>query len=701
MIIRFLSAFAMLMLLLCTSLQASVPAGRDNFSMGWEFAVALPQTGIYGKLKGSISHIRNTDFRFKGEYINTESPISSGPVFVDTLLRLEDGGLSLDSLHIKLNRLGISHEALGVNTPDVEITGRGHLNTLSGTAEFKDLVLRVSNLPEIRADLEYSPEKGGTVTASFPDPLPLLETLAGAYLEGFKNWDKAGELGLTLKLAGLKSTPHADLELLFNGLSAASPDDKVLLDGVTGYVNATAPLDFTSIAGNFSVNKGEALYDTFYMDFARHPFKVLFNSDFPANKQSIAAKLNLDWKGIFRMQSQGTADYTDGKFDYTAGAKLRTDNLKSAFKLFAVDPLSLGDISATGQMDIDCSVNGQRNGTRITGTLNLAQGGFSSDILTVAGVESMLPFVLSLDGSMHPRTDPDLTVPSPGRIHLQKIRSGPMTISDLLIPVTVSSNAIEFGTIPEIALEGGTVQLSELSMKNPFSKDFLLHGRLKAESVNLLPLSPPSLPIEGQLGGDLSFWLIKEHLSTSGSLGGNVYGGQMSISEMYAENPFESSRQYGADFEFHNLDLEPISRALDIGRITGRVDLDLNDLVIAYDQPARFELHAETTPGSDSDRDISLKAVNTLSVIGTGSGLTGTSVGVFSQFFKAFGYAGLGLECTLDNDMFRIRGLIRDDGIEYIIKRPPLFGINVINSNPENLIRFSDMLKRVKRVLGN
>lgn len=140
-------------------------------------------------------------------------------------------------------------------------------------------------------------------------------------------------------------------------------------------------------------------------------------------------------------------------------------------------------------------------------------------------------------------------------------------------------------------------------------------------------------------------------------------------------------------------------KALDIGRITGRMDLNLTGLVIAYAQPASFHLLAKTTPSSDSTREISLKAVNTLYVIGTGSGLTGAGVGAFSQFFKEFGYAGLGLEFTLD-DLFKIRGLIRDDGIEYIIKRPPLFGINVINSNPENLISFSDMLKRLKRVIG-
>ena len=111
----------------------------------------------------------------------------------------------------------------------------------------------------------------------------------------------------------------------------------------------------------------------------------------------------------------------------------------------------------------------------------------------------------------------------------------------------------------------------------------------------------------------------------------------------------------------------------------------------------KFKLRIITIPDSDSNQAISLKAVNTLSVIGTGSGLTGVGVGMFSEFFKEFSYAGIGLECTLDHDLFIIRGLIREDGIEYIIKKPLLFGINVINSNPKKSYQFLGHAKKVKK----
>ena len=97
---------------------------------------------------------------------------------------------------------------------------------------------------------------------------------------------------------------------------------------------------------------------------------------------------------------------------------------------------------------------------------------------------------------------------------------------------------------------------------------------------------------------------------------------------------------------------------------------------------------------------ISLKAVNSLTVLGTGSGLTDVGVGFFAGLFKQFDYKAIGLACVLNNDQFKVRGLIRQGGVEYIVKRPALFGINVINSTPDNRISFSDMLKRLERVVS-
>ncbi|MBN1102009.1 MAG: hypothetical protein JXL84_01205, partial [Deltaproteobacteria bacterium] len=63
-----------------------------------------------------------------------------------------------------------------------------------------------------------------------------------------------------------------------------------------------------------------------------------------------------------------------------------------------------------------------------------------------------------------------------------------------------------------------------------------------------------------------------------------------------------------------------------------------------------------------------------------------------------FPYRKIGVRASLENDVFKINGTIREDGMEYIVKRGGFSGVNVVNQNPDNRIRFKDMVKRIRRV---
>jgi hypothetical protein len=45
-----------------------------------------------------------------------------------------------------------------------------------------------------------------------------------------------------------------------------------------------------------------------------------------------------------------------------------------------------------------------------------------------------------------------------------------------------------------------------------------------------------------------------------------------------------------------------------------------------------------------------------------------------------------------------LNGTIVENGVEYLVKKPALFGINVINRMPEKKISFKEMIARLKRV---
>ena len=661
----------------------------------------IPKSGITGKLMGYVEHVQGTKFKFNGEYLNEKGPVQSGPINISTTFNLDSGLIQLENFEAHINKLDVNLPQFGLINPDLTLHGKGEIDPRSGLAHFTGLRVKAGQLPELKGSLNYRPENNGRCLLKIENPLPLLERLVELNFPDFEHWEKEGEFSLAIELQRIQSSPKALLRFEFSKTSATSPEGTALVDSMSGNIQASSPLDNPQLDLKINLETGEALYDTFYVNLTESPLRLEFNSPLPDREGNFDFTAAADWKGIGRLNTFARMKNIFGNTSFTGKTEFHTKQLSTPFRTFIIEPFSLDGLDGSGEFSMNYVFNGTNQNTHLNGKMSFQNCTLSKDQLKFDGINAELPFMLSLNEFFLPQTDETLPMPQSGILRFKKITFGKLELENFAFPVSMSSNALQFGTIPAINLEGGTLNVSDLKMNHPFEDDFVLKGKITAKHINMLALSPKSLPIDGQIGGDLNFWLLKDHLSTTGRLFGKVYGGEMTIDEIFAENPFEDSRQYGADFELRHLNLEPLSQALDIGRITGRMDLDLTGLIIAYNQPASFHLLARTTPGSEKSRDISLKAVNTLSVIGTGSGLTGAGVGVFSQFFKEFSYAGLGLECTLNDDIFKIRGLIRDDGIEYIIKRPPLFGINVVNSNPENLISFSDMLKRLRRVIGN
>ena len=72
--------------------------------------------------------------------------------------------------------------------------------------------------------------------------------------------------------------------------------------------------------------------------------------------------------------------------------------------------------------------------------------------------------------------------------------------------------------------------------------------------------------------------------------------------------------------------------------------------------------------------------------------------GRFVSLFKEFPYKKIGVRSSLENDVFRINGTIKEGGLEYLVKRSGFSGVDVVNLNPDNRASFKDMVKRIKRI---
>jgi hypothetical protein len=177
-----------------------------------------------------------------------------------------------------------------------------------------------------------------------------------------------------------------------------------------------------------------------------------------------------------------------------------------------------------------------------------------------------------------------------------------------------------------------------------------------------------------------------QELTLQGDIEAQVFDGRVAARNLRIRDPLGQLPRLYADIAARNLDLDLITRTFEFGSITGRLDIDLPNLQTVGLSPVAFDLRIATPPDDRSRHRISQRAVQSLSNIGGGGG--GVAAALQSgalRFFDEFGYARLGLNCRLRNDVCQMSGAgpgPAGTGF-YIVKGAGLPRIDIIGNNPQ------------------
>jgi hypothetical protein len=209
----------------------------------------------------------------------------------------------------------------------------------------------------------------------------------------------------------------------------------------------------------------------------------------------------------------------------------------------------------------------------------------------------------------------------------------------------------------------------------------------------------PSGHLAGSVQGDLGrVRLDAERAQAPGTLTAAVFDGRVEARDFLVTKPFGPDRRLQAAIAFDHINLEKVTSLFSFGQVSGFVQGRVDDLVLKGARPERFRLTLKTQEVAGASKRINIKAVENVSLLGTGFGELGGLQQGINRWFQDYAYQEIGLSCRLADDMFTLRGTIFEGGTEYLVKSPGLYGIDVINRNPENEISFSDMLERLKRI---
>ena len=231
----------------------------------------------------------------------------------------------------------------------------------------------------------------------------------------------------------------------------------------------------------------------------------------------------------------------------------------------------------------------------------------------------------------------------------------------------------------------GGLDISTFRVRHAGRKDMYVRfdAEVKPISVALVGRALGWPEFSGSLSGRIPrLELADGYLTLGGNLEAQVFDGLVTVRDLRLRDPLGQFPQLFAEVDIDRLDLESITSTFEFGVITGRLSGRIEGLEMFDWMPVRFDGRLYSTPGDDSRKRISQRAVANLSSIGGGSGGTVASAlqSGFLRFFDSFRYRRLGLSCRLDNDVCAMDGVAPAKDGYYIVQGSGLPRIDVIGN---------------------
>jgi hypothetical protein len=584
---------------------------------------------------------------------------------------------------------------------------KGSLRAVDNTYRVEDVDIQSSSLGRLTGELSLG---GGSVSGRLDGaglPVDNLATLARA-LSGrdWDSWSPAGAIDVAARLEPAAGGPRVAAMATLAQIGFSSPEGDVLGQNLAGKVVLEALLTRQPrMKADVILRGGEALWGTVYVDLTKVPLDLHAGGMRVGSEEYKDLTLEGGLAGFGRLNIKGKARHAGGIWRHQGHLSISDAQLGPIFRTFLRDPLAakhrdLAGLTMDGTAEVDLTFIGSGQAADLAGTLKVRSGDVrrGAEPPLLSGFDIDLPIAYAL-GAVNPGLPKPSDAAKWGRLSLKKLNMAGQVLGPLEMPAVLVPNHLYLGGAIDASLFGAKLSLRRIQVDEPISPSFRIKMAAQLDGLDLTRVSGENPMLKGHLGGVLDPVVIGlERMTASGELTGELFGGRWNGSHVTVERPFNAGREIGADVNVSLIDLERFSEALGIGRITGRLSGSVEGLRVAYGQPVAFHLKMESVPTKGVSQKVSLKAVNSISLVSTGSGLSGLGASMMTTFFKEFPYEKIGIKSTLKNDVFTVRGIIQEDGVEYLVKRRFFGGINVINRNPDNRIGFSDMVERAKRV---
>jgi hypothetical protein len=594
------------------------------------------------------------------------------------------------------------------------LAAKGSLDLAGMSAEIASLDARLPGLTPLRLSGRLGSGKSASARLRLESrglDLAVLRTIASPLIPaGFAGWDLAAKADLSIAYRGGAAAGDWGITGTVSLAGAAFNDPSFSVAGegldptlrIEGVSSAAKGLSFT---GALDIGQGESLWKAVYLSWSEHPLKLTVAGRYDSGSGVVdGLSLRAILPGIGTIGGAGTAKIRPAlSFDLRTEADLSLGPLYALYSQAGVSEESRTKFE--GKLGADLRVRRDGAGLSVLGRIRLADTSLERPRAKTlfAGISADLP--VHYESAEGPADAPEdalaAALTEEGHLRVQAFSNSFLSLKSVDMALRSGTNAL--GVEPlSLELFGGRLDLGRTTFRyDPADASFRGLGSLTLRDIDIarFPIASPQFKLTGKVQADFPRLDIGPRLiAVSGRGEAAVFGGKIVLRDLAVSEPFTPGRSISLNVDLVDLDMKKLTDEVPFGEVTGIVRGEIRNLVLTYGQPERFEFRLESVPRKGVAQTFSLKAVDNLTVLSSGQQASAGTGGFFMRFVRGFRYEKLGLVSTLRNDTFTLNGTIHEGGLEYLVKKPPLFGISVVNREPEKRISFKEMTSRLKRV---
>jgi hypothetical protein len=600
-----------------------------------------------------------------------------------------------------------------ISFDEAVLTGKGSFDLAGKSATLTSLEARLPGLAPLRLSGRFGFGTRAAYEVRFEGrglDVAALRAIASPFVPaGFAGWDLAAtaDLSLAYRAGASEGDWGVSGTVSLAGATFNDPSFTIAgedLDPVIRFEGASSASKGLSFTGALDIGRGESLWKAVYVSWSKHPLTLTVAGRYdPVSGvvDELAARAILPEIGT--IDASGSAKLLPApSFDLRIEAGLSLGPLYSLYSQAGATEEKR--MKLEGRLGADLRVRKDGDSLSVAGRVRLADTDLERPLTEtlLVGISADLP--VHYESARGPADTPDTTdaaLPEEGYLRIRELSSPFLSLASVELPLRGGPNALGLEPVG-LELFGGRLELGRTTFRfDPASGSFRGLGSLALRDVDIarFPIQSPQFKLTGKIQAEFPRLDIGSRLiAVSGRGEADVFGGKIVLRDLAVSDPFTSGRSISLNIDLVELDLKKLTDEVPFGEVTGIVNGEVRGLVITYGQPARFDFRLESVPRKGVPQTFSLKAVDNLTVLSSGRQASAGAGGFFMRFIRGFRYEKLGIVSMLRNDTFTLNGTIHEGGVEYLVKKPALFGISVVNREPGKIISFKEMTGRLKRV---